>query len=197
MSTVAAEPKITPEEFLALPDKERFELVDGQLAEVNVSVLSSLVGGRVYYTLQNHFGLNDLGYVWPADLYLRCFADPNKLRKPDVTFIAKDRLTAEILDEGYLITPPDLVVEVVSPNDLAYEIDEKVQEYLDAGVQLVWVVNPALHTVRIHRADGTITGLHESDDLSGENVVPGFRCSVATFFPSRPASAIPPSSAKG
>ena len=88
-----------------------------------------------------------------------------------------------------MIIPPDLVVEVVSPNDLAYEIDEKVQEYLDAGVQLVWVVNPALRTVRIYRADGTISGLHESDELSGENIVPGFHCPIANLFPPRPAAA--------
>ena len=102
MSTVTAELRITPEEFLALSDKDRFELVDGQLVQVNVSVLSSLVGGEVHGVLRDHCRPNNLGYVWPADLYLRCFADSGKLRKPDVTFVAKDRLTAEILERGLL-----------------------------------------------------------------------------------------------
>lgn len=185
MSTVTAKPRITPEEFLAMPDKERFELVDGQLVEVNLSVLSSLVGGNVYFALSSHCRLNDLGYVWPADTYLRCFADTGKLRKPDGMFIARGRITEEMLDEAYVAIPPDLVVEVVSPHDLAYEVDVKVQEYLDAGASRVWVVNPALRSVRIHRADGTITGLREADELSGEDVVPGFRSPVAALFPAR------------
>jgi Uma2 family endonuclease len=83
--------------------------------------------------------------------------------------------------EGHCPIAPDLAVEVVSPNDTAYEIDEKVREFLDAGVPLVWVVNPEQRTVEIHRANGFGTILRENDEISGEDVIPGFRCRVGDF----------------
>lgn len=183
MSTVAAAPGMTPEVFLAIPNKDHFELVDGQLVEVNVSLLSSLVGGEILSVLRDYCRPNNFGYVWPADVHLRCFADRTKLRKPDVTFVARERFAVERLEEGFLDIAPDLVVEVVSPNDLAYEIDKKIREYLDAGVSLVWVVNPDLRWVWVHRHDGTTSGLSESDELNGENVLPGFRYPIAALFP--------------
>ena len=77
---------------------------------------------------------------------------------------------------------PDLAVEVVSPNDLSEEVEEKVDEYLRAGVRLVWVVHPQRKTIRIHRADGTVQDLRQTDELSGEDVIAGFRCPVSEVF---------------
>jgi Uma2 family endonuclease len=187
MNAVATTTRITPEEFLSLPDRDRYELVDGQLVEVNVSVLSSRVAALFCTRLENFCQQNDLGWVWPADTLCRFSRNPNKVRKPDGLFIRRERLAADLLAESFILIPPDLVAEVISPNDLAYEVDEKVKEYLDAGVRLVWVINPEIHTVRIHRLDGTITGLSEHDELSGEDVVPGFRCRVGELFPTLPA----------
>ena len=191
MCAVATSAPITPEEYLALPDRERFELIDGQLIEVNASSLSSWVGGRLHRFLDTHVDTHQLGWVWPADNLYRCFPKtPAKVRKPDVSFIRRERMTAELMTAGLITIAPDLAAEVVSPNDLAIEIDEKVADYLEAGVLLVWVVNPLLRTVRIHRADGSLSGLTERDSLSGEDVVPGFSCPVAGLFP--PQAALPP-----
>jgi Uma2 family endonuclease len=81
---------------------------------------------------------------------------------------------------------PDLAVEVISPNDLASEIDEKVAEYLAAGVRLVWVVHPRLKSVRIHRPAsaklGPVSVVGGSDKINGEDVLEGFECEVAEFF---------------
>jgi Uma2 family endonuclease len=74
-----------------------------------------------------------------------------------------------------------------SPNDMTYEVEKKVLEYLSAGVALVWVINPEARNVHIHRQDGTVARLRDVDELSGENVIPGFRCPVADFFPPKPA----------
>jgi Uma2 family endonuclease len=84
--------------------------------------------------------------------------------------------------EGHMILAPDLVVEVVSPNDLVYRVDEKVEEWLGAGVPLIWVVNPIARTVRVYRADGTGPFLREKDELSGEGIVPDFRCQIRELF---------------
>ncbi len=184
MSTVAAKRPITPAELSARPDAVDFELVNGQLVERNVSVLSSLVEGLVLRNLSKHSDDANAGWVWPGTLGYQCFPDdPNRIRRPDVSFVRRERFSPEHLLEGFLRIHPDLAVEVLSPNDTAYEIDEKVEEYLAAGVPLVWVVNPEKRIVEIHRKDGTVSKLRSTDEISGEDVLPGFRCPVAAFFP--------------
>ena len=184
MNAVAETTVTTPEELNALPDEKDFELVDGQLVERQMGAESSWVGGRIYRILAEYAESHGLGLVWPSDNGYQCFPDePNKVRKPDVSFVRTGRLPDDRLPEGYLRIPPDLAVEVISPNDLAVEVDQKVVEYRRAGVALVWVVNPRSRVVRIYRADGTSAWLNEDDELSGESVLPDFRCKVAAFFP--------------
>lgn len=78
--------------------------------------------------------------------------------------------------------PPDLAVEVISPGDLAYDMAQKIEEYLKNGFRLIWIVYPNTKTVAIHRADGTVSHLHEQDEITGESAIPTFRCKVAEFF---------------
>jgi len=77
-------------------------------------------------------------------------------------------------------------VEVISPNDLAKDLDEKLEDYLRAGVKLIWVINPETRTLQIYYPDGTSRRLHETDEVSGDSVIPGFRCPVAALFPAVP-----------
>ncbi|HZT81879.1 MAG TPA: Uma2 family endonuclease, partial [Gemmataceae bacterium] len=77
---------------------------------------------------------------------------------------------------------PDLAVEVVSPNDLACEVEEKLLEYLNANVPLVWVVYPQSRTVHVYHPDGLGRLLREQDELTGENILPGFRFPVRDLF---------------
>lgn len=179
--------ELTPEELLHWPDSVGYELVDGQLVERHSGAESSAVAAAVAATLGNFVKKNRAGYLFAPDCGYRCFPDsPRKVRKPDVSFIRMDRLSREKLSEGYVEIAPDLAVEVLSPGDLAEQVDLKVQEYLDAGVQLVWVISPKTRSVRIHRPDnsprGPISVANESATLSGEDVLPGFECKVAEFF---------------
>jgi Uma2 family endonuclease len=184
MSTIEARQEISPEQFLALPDTARFELIDGNLVERNVSVLSSLVENLVALRLTAFTTNSQAGWVWGSSLGYQCFPQsPNKIRRPDVSFVRRDRLAAANLEDGFLKIRPDIVVEVVSPNDVKYEVDEKIEEYLSVGIPLVWIVNPETRIVEIHRRDGTVTKLHASDEISGDDVLPGFQCPVADFFP--------------
>ena len=107
---------------------------------------------------------------------------PLTVRRPDVMYLRKERVPANWALESYRAVP-DLVVEVISPNDLAPELEAKVAGYLDAGVRIVWVVDPEQRIVRIHRADGSIGWLRENDALSGDDVLPGFTCPVRELFP--------------
>ena len=90
------------------------------------------------------------------------------------------------LHEGYVRFPPDLAVEVVSSNDLANGIQEKVEDYLGAGVRLVWVIYPETGVAQVLRADGTTARLTRDDSLDGEDVLPGFRCRLGDLFPPPP-----------
>jgi Uma2 family endonuclease len=186
----------TADEFAAMPDESAFELVNGQLLEKKMGSVSSWVGGESYWLLASFCKEHHLGWVFPADTGFQCFPDsPNTVRKPDVAFIRYGRLPDETLPVGYIRIVPDLVVEVISPNELAYEVDAKVDDFMGAGVRLIWVINPVARTVRIHRANGTIGLLREQDELDGEDVLPGFRCPVRELFP--PAGSVAPQETTG
>lgn len=95
----------------------------------------------------------------------------------------------QALSEGHVVIPPDLAVEVVSPNDYADNIDTKIEELQEAGVPLIWVVHPANRTVAVHRKDAKGSILRDTDDLDGEAVLPGFTCRVAELFQPPPGVA--------
>ncbi len=178
----------TAEEFLQRPDLTAFELVDGQLVERAMAQDSSEVEMNLAYLLKLVVTPNQLGWVYPSSSCYRCFegvtGDRDRLRKPDVSFIAQGRLTVEDKRSSVLKTAPDLAVEVVSLNENVMELDEKISEYLGAGVKLVWVINPRAETVSIYRQDGSAARLNANGELSGEDVIPGFKCKVAELFAS-------------
>ena len=183
MSVASGSVRLTPDDLLSMPDGERFELVHGQLAELNLSGLSSLIAAEINRRLGNFAHDRGAGFVLQSDCGYQCFpADPLKVRRPDGSFVCAGRLTLADLEQGYLRLPPDLAVEVVSPRDTVYELETKVEEYLAAGVRLVWVVNPETRILEVHRLDGTVSKLHAIDELTGENVLPGFFCCVGDLF---------------
>jgi Uma2 family endonuclease len=94
----------------------------------------------------------------PAEDGYQCFPhDPSVVRKPDVSFIRCGRLPGEVLPMGWGEIPPDLAVEVVSSNDSAGELEEKLDDYQKAGVPLLWVVNLKSRTVMVYGADGSVS----------------------------------------
>jgi Uma2 family endonuclease len=186
-TTVDSKAHVTPEDLLAMPEGKHYELVDGNLVERNVSALSSIVTARLTSRLDQFCENHGLAWIIGSECGYRCFPrDPNKMRRADVAYLRHDRLPADQMPEGYVYVAPDLIAEVISPHDLAYEVDRKVDEYLGVGVRLIWVVNPAQRTVRVHRLDGSANLLHEHDNLDGEDILPGFRCRVGELFPAPP-----------
>jgi Uma2 family endonuclease len=184
MNAVATETRYTPEDLLRMADSDRYELVDGWLVEEITSPWACYVAGQVLGCLHDYRHTKPLGWVFPGGVTYHCFPSaPNNVRKADVSFIKMERLSVEQFNaEGHLRVAPDLAVEVLSPNDRACDVNKKVQEYLTAGVHLVWVVDPQTRIVQVYRAQGTGTILREQDELDGENVLPGFRCPVRELF---------------
>jgi Uma2 family endonuclease len=182
---VSPKNEVTPEELLAMPDGGHYELIDGELKVRQVSVLSNFIALEIGGVLRDYCRQHNSGWLFAAELGYQCFPwKPKKVRRSDVSFIRHDRYSLEqLIQDGYLTIPPDLAVEVVSPNDYAREVEEKVEEYLRAGVRLVWVVYPEIHTVQVYRADGTTARFRSQDELSGEDVLPGFRYRVGDLFP--------------
>lgn len=183
MSTATTKRRFTPDDLLSMPDGESYELVDGELVERKMGWKSSWVGGKLHHALSSYCDSTPLGLLAPADASYQCFAkDPGMVRKPDVSFIRAERVPPEEELEGHCRIVPDLVAEVVSPNDSYSEVEEKVDEYLEAGVRLVWVLDPSTRSIRVHRQNGTVADLRESEELDGEEVLPGFRCKVGGLF---------------
>jgi Uma2 family endonuclease len=178
---------LSPEDLLNLPDDGRvYELIHGELVEKNVSKESSRIGNEVAWHITSYQKRTRRGWSFGQDTGFRCFADtddPDRVRKPDAAFISFERMpVATYEDEGYCTFVPDLVVEVISPNDLSEEVEAKKDEWLEAGVKSVWIVNPGVRTVRIERQDGSYARYRYGDTLADEAVLPGFAVAVAELF---------------
>jgi Uma2 family endonuclease len=173
----------TPDELLALSNGEAYELVDGSLVEKKMGAESSLIAAELIGILLAFIKTNRLGFLFADGLGYRCFTNsPNEVRKPDISFIRAGRLEEGRFPKGFLPFAPDLAIEILSPGDLATEIDEKVEQFLTAGTSQIWIVNPAMRTVRVHQNGGLVVVLHAEDELTGGNVLPGFSCRVAELF---------------
>ena len=182
MATVITDRRYTPDDLLKMPDGERFELVNGQLVETEMSAKANRIMVRIGSALGSFVDSHAIGSVFASELQYRCFPDdPNRVRKPDLSYVATARWKDEY-EEGFVPIPPDLAVEVASPNEGLYEVQDKIEEYLAAGVRLIWLINPETRIVQVYRQDGTVSHLRGDAELSGEDVLPGFRCLLADLF---------------
>jgi len=175
---------MTADELLNLPDDGmQHELVQGELRTMPPGGLdhgdrSSVFDG----SLGLYVRTRKLGRVYTNEPGFRLTTDPDTVRAPDVAFIRSERLRETGVPRGYFHGAPDLAVEVISPNDLYTEVDEKVAEWLEHGTRLVFVVNPRRRTVAVHRPGQPIRTLGMDDTLSGEDVVPGWSLAVRDLF---------------
>lgn len=179
--------RITPEQLLALPDRERYELVNGELVELPArSLEGAAIGNRLGARLQTFVDAHDLGVVMNSDASYQCFEDdPNRIRRPDVSFIRKGRLGMEQFEHGHCLIAPDFAVEVVSPSDILYDVEEKIEEYLTAHVELVWMISPKSRTVTVYRLHGKSERFEDDATLTGESVLPGFEVRLSELFPNK------------
>ena len=183
--SIAPEKTVSPDDLLLMPDGgKEFELVDGRLKETNVSLQSSYIAGEAYLAMRLFCRDRQPGWVFPEGTSFRCFPfDDTRVRRADAAFIELARLSEEqFRTQGHCRVAPDLVVEVVSPNDSADDVDAKVVDWLSAGVRLVWVISPAAGHIRVYPSDAQGTILRSTDTLAGEPVLPGFAVPVADLF---------------
>ncbi len=174
-----AQALLTAEELLRLnlPNK-RTELVRGMLIiREPAGYQHGDIAARLLLEIGNHVQQNGLGRVFAAETGFTLARKPDTVRAPDVAFISNARLP-EPPPRSFAEMAPDLAVEVMSPDDYAPEVLEKLAHWLKAGARLIWVIDPKRVTARVYRADGTESLLGESDALDGEDVLPGFTCAI-------------------
>ena len=175
---------MTADELLRLPDDgQRHELVAGELRTMPPSGAEhGGLAAHVTVVLGQHVRAHGLGRVLAAETGFLLTTNPDTVRAPDVAFISWARATAPPVPD-YQPGPPDLAVEVVSPDDLYTEVEEKVAMWLEHGTQMVIVINPRRRTVAVHRSPTQIRYLTVADTLDGEDVVPGWALPVRDLFP--------------
>ena len=186
MSTIVERRTFTADDLLTMPEGKHFELVYGEFVEKDVGWESEWIGTNLIAILWTYCRQHG-GWVNGSSAGYRCFGesipdDPDRVRKPDVSYIAPGRIAAGRLPTGHCEVVPDLVIEVNSPNDRYSAVEAKVDEYLQAGVRLVWVIDPQTESVRVHRLNGTVRDLGRDDEHDGEDVAPGFHCAVRELF---------------
>lgn len=178
MNAPAATP-VTAEELLRLsyPNKQ-VELVRGEVVvREPPAAWHGGISNNVAFRLTEFVKEHEIGAVFGQDTGFQIATDPDTVRAPDVAFVRAESLT-EVSRRGYPRLAPDLVVEVLSPDDRPGEVLAKIGQWLEAGVRLVWVLDPEGGQVRVHRPDGTLDLLGGAEEVDGEDVLPGFRCPV-------------------
>jgi len=186
---VAATPRLmTTEEFLALPDDgvERW-LINGQLRERSMTYRNrwhSRTLTCVAYVLESWLRQQPepRGLVLSGDAGFRLRRDPDSVVGIDVAYISAEIASHEFQETTLIEGVPVLAIEILSPSNTVEDIDEKLDSYLQAGVPLVWLIDPHFRTVTIYRPGQPPEMVNVHQEISADPHLPGFRVPVAQLF---------------
>ena len=175
---------MTAEDLFDLPDDGfRYELVRGELKKMSpAGQTHGKYASRINISLGGHVMANRLGETYIADTGFTLATDPDHVRAPDLAFISNARLKEIGESDRFAQGAPDVAVEVISPSDRYTEVEEKVEDWLNAGCRAVIVANPRRRTVNVHRSPTDVSTLTESDTLEIDDIVPGWRMPVKDIF---------------
>ena len=167
----------TEQDLLAMPkDGQKYELVDGKIRVSPAGDRHSAVAAHVVALLFAFVRKPRLGHVFGADAGFRL---PSKnVRSPDASFVAAGRFPNDTVPDDFGDLAPDLAVEVLSPRDRPRHVLDKVGEYLEAGVRLIWVIDPRKARAVVYRSLSDVRERAADEVLDGEDVLPGFRCAL-------------------
>jgi Uma2 family endonuclease len=174
MATTTTRQVAAEDDLRAMPeDGRKYELVDGEIrvspAGDRHSQIALRLGARLLTFVEEH----RLGHVFGADAGFRL--PGGNVRSPDVSFVASGRFPDDQVPDDWGSVAPDLAVEVISPGDRPRHVFDKVGEYLEAGVRLVWVIEPRHERAVVYRSISDVRELGRDDVLEGEDVIPGLR----------------------
>lgn len=179
LHSVSASVLLTAKELerISIPGKVT-ELIRGRLiVREPPGTRHGAIGANLAYYLGDFVRRHESGTIFAQDTGFKIGTDPDTVRAPDVAFVTRERVGV-IRERGYAELAPDLLAEVLSPDDRAAEVLVKVADWLSAGTRLVWVVDPQRRETRVYRQDGSLSVLTSDDALEGEDVLSGFACSL-------------------
>ena len=175
---------LTAESLAALPDDDfQYELDGGELIRM---APAGEEHGRVEIdlTVELHRQIKDrdLGRLYPSDTGFILSEEPATVRSPDIAFVRKERLPLPTRGSGgYILGAPDLAVEIQSTSQSPADLERKVEQYLAAGAQAVWVLRPARGLAQIHEAGAAVRTVRRNGFLESK-VLPGVRIALAGLF---------------
>ena len=179
---------MTTEELLALPENgmDR-ELIRGQLKEKPMTYRNRFHTRAVAHATRLVGNWVELlpepkGEVHSGEVGCILRRDPDTTVGIDVAYFSPEVMARQTEDTTLVEGVPKLAVEVLSPSDRTEEIRDKVREYLAAGVELVWVVDPYFHTVTVHRPADPPQMFNNEETLNGGATLPGLKIAVAELF---------------
>lgn len=180
---------LTAEDLFDLPDGGRWhELAKGELRETPIpGVLHGVVKARIGWLLMQLLEDRSLSHVVGMSSGVILRRDPDTVRGPDLYLFDGSRISREDVPEGFFEIVPDLVVEVVSFQDLAEDLEERVQDWLDAGVRLLLVVYPRTRSITAFRGPHDIRHYHGDEEFDAGPVLPNFRYPASHLFGPRAA----------
>jgi Uma2 family endonuclease len=189
---------IASENEVALPvqDEPLYEMVNGQRVDLQpMSAYTMWLASRLQGRLWPHVEENLLGTSVIEMLFI-LDAEHDLRRRPDVAFVSAERwpLDRALPRTGDWAVAPNLAVEVISPNDVFKDVLAKLREYFRYGVQLVWVIAPEAQQIYVYDSPTQVRILTVRDELTGGEVLPGFRMPLASFFQRSAATHEPPAS---
>ena len=174
---------VTGEELARMPNAGACELIEGRVVPMSpTGGEHGRVEGNFYEAIRRVARSRRLGKVLVGEVGIFTGRNPDSVRGADVAFVSNERYERLRSKQGFLDVPPELVVEVLSPNDSITDLMQKLREYFAVGVKLVWVANPETRVVRAYRSPTDVRELSGSDRLTGEDVLLGFDVQVQTLF---------------
>jgi len=174
---------MTANELLALENSGKStELVRGRLiVREPPGTYHGRVQGILHVLVGSYVRAHELGAVFGQDTGFKIASNPDTVRAPDLAFVDRTRIT-QIPRRGYAAMAPDLAAEILSPDDRPGEVLAKVGEWLEAGVRLVWVIDPDRRVASVYRADGSVMTVSSDGSVDGEVVLPGFSFRLSELF---------------
>ena len=162
-------------------EKRLYELIEGVLVEKTVGTYECSLAALIVQILGSFVRGKNLGVVLAADGMMRLFL--GTVRIPDVSYISWERWPHEqVMQEAIADLAPELAVEVISPGNTEKEMADKLRDYFNAGVRLVWYIYPSSREVKVYTSPDNLTLLNEQQALDGGDVLTGFQLELRELF---------------
>jgi Uma2 family endonuclease len=173
---------VTGEQLLEMGDIGRVELVNGEIIELMpTGHRHGKIEALIAFFLIGFVRQYKLGHILTGETGIYTRRNPDTVRGIDVAYISNERFS-QVQATGFLDVAPELVVEVMSPTDRWIDIQEKLAEYFNIGVQLVWLVDPQLEQIHVYRSLDDTSRLTAEDELTAAEILPGFSVPISEIF---------------